>query len=113
MSRRDFSDRVICQIDKDRRTDAQRRDDCRVTAEGRMTIANIILRQPANKRLSFMDGILHGVRDQMTVVLDAAGASSRIAAAAQQSIITGPNAKARADQVFNRFAKQDTTEEQA
>jgi hypothetical protein len=100
VSRRDFSERVICRIDRDRRSDADKAQEARVTAEGRLATVAMILRLPDHQRLPFMDGILHGVRDQMTVCLDSAGASSRMAAAAQQAIIAGPNARARAEQVF-------------
>lgn len=107
MSRRDFSESVIARVDKDRRTDSARLEDCRVTAEGRMAVVAMILKQPAHRRVSYMDGVLHGVRDQMTVSLDAAGASSRIAASAQQAIITGPNARARAVQLFTQHEGPD------
>ena len=98
--RRDFSDAVISKIDKDRRSGAAKARDARVTSDARMATAVSILKIPAVDKVRHCKGVLEAVREALTATLDHAGASSIIAAEAQQAIIAGPNARARAEQLF-------------
>lgn len=101
MSRRDFSDTVIARIDKDRRSGAAKARDAAVTAHAYDVTQVQILAVAANDRVRHIEGILDACRDRLTAELDAAGASSIIAAKAQQAIIHGATARARAEQAFS------------
>lgn len=101
MSRRDFSETVISRIDKDRRSGAQKARDAQVITDARMSTMVSIMKIPANDTVRHCEGVLDAVRDALTAALDHAGASSIIAAKAQQAIISGPNARARAEQLFS------------
>lgn len=102
MSRRDFSESVIAQIDKDRRTGAAKARDAQVIAEARLGTFAAILRMPPSDRVRHCEGMLDGIREALTAELDHAGASSIIAAKAYQPIIA-MGAKARAEQAFARL----------
>ncbi len=102
MSRRDFSERVIAEIDKDRRSGAAKARDAQVVAEARMATFAAVLRMPSDDRVRHCEGMLDGIREALTVSLDHAGASSIIAAKAYQPIIA-MGAKARAEQAFSRL----------
>ena len=91
---------AIIAVDRDRRSAAQRARDRAVVDAARTSTLITIMAVPEPQRVLFMEGVLDTVRAQLTVCLDAAGASSIIAKRAQQAIITGPNARARAEQLF-------------
>lgn len=100
MNRRDFSDAVISKIDKDRRTGAAKARDARITSDARMATAVSLAKIAEPDKVRHCKGVLEAVREALTATLDHAGASSIIAAEAQQAIIAGPNARARAEQLF-------------
>lgn len=102
MSRRDFSDKVISEIDKDRRSGAQKARDRMVTQDAYLATTGSILRIPANDRARHCEGALDAIRDQLTALSDAAFASSTIAAKAYQPIYS-IGAKARAEQAFDKL----------
>lgn len=102
MSRRDFSERVISEIDKDRRSGATKARDAQVIADARLSTLAAILRLPADDRVRHCEGMLDGIREGLTIALDHAGASSIIAAKAYQPIIA-LGVKARAEQAFAKL----------
>lgn len=102
--RRDFSDRILTQIDKDRRTAAQKARDAKVSSDARMATVAAIYRQPHADRIRYCEGVLDGLRDVLTAHADAALASSIIAAKATQPIIA-MGAKGRAEQAFASLIK--------
>lgn len=109
MSRRDPSIAIIARIDKDRRNGAAKARDAAVTANAYDATQVQILAVAQPDRVRHIEGILEACRDRLTAELDAAGASSIIAAKAQQAIIGGGNARARAEQLFARAANDDRT----
>lgn len=98
--RQDFSDRVIARVDKDRRSAADKARDARVTSDARMATMVSIATIPEAQVVRHCEGVLDAVREALTARLDPAGASSIIAAKAQQAIICGTTARARAEQLF-------------
>ncbi len=110
MKRRDFSDAVISKIDKDRRSGATKARDARVTSDARMVTSVLLLKIPEPDKVRHCKGVLEAVREALTAALDHAGASSIIAAEAQQAILSGPNARARAEQLFTNAANDGGSE---
>ena len=92
---------AIIAIDKDRRSIAQKARDRAVVDAARTSTLVAIMAVPEPQRVQHMEGMLDTIRAQLTVCLDAAGASSIIAKRAEQAIISGPNARARAEQLFS------------
>lgn len=111
MSRRDFSERVISEIDKDRRSGAEKARDARVIADARLATFAAVLRMPADDRVRHCEGMLDGIREALTAHEDAALACSIIAAKAYQPIIA-MGAKARAEQAFARLTVANDEAEQ-
>lgn len=101
--RRDFSDRIIAQVDKDRRSGVRKAHDARVIADGRLATVAAILRLPAEDRVRHCEGMLDGIREVLTSHADAALASSIIAAKAVQPILA-VTARARAEHAFARLS---------
>ncbi|MGH6978839.1 MAG: hypothetical protein ACRED4_06075 [Brevundimonas sp.] len=93
---------AIQRIDGGKRREEDRARDARVVASARMSTAVMIMAVPANDRVRHMEGMLDAIRDQLTAALDPAGASSIIASKAQQAIVSGVTANARAEQLFAR-----------
>ena len=71
-------------------------------AHARVATVVAIMAVPANDRVRHMEGMLDAIREQLTATLDPAGASSIIAAKAQQAIVGGVTARTRAEQLFTR-----------
>lgn len=100
MSKRDFSERVISQIDKDRRTVAQKARD-KQTRDAAYNAARSLLLSATDQGFELVgNGILDAVRDIWTARKDAASASSALASRAQQAILIGGTRKAAADQAL-------------
>lgn len=93
---------AIQRIDSGKRRSEDRAREAQVLAHARVTTVVAIMAVPANDRVRHMEGMLDAIREQLTVSLDPAGASSIIAAKAQQAIVTGVTARARAEQLFQR-----------
>lgn len=95
---------AIQRVDSGKRRDEDRQRDARIVASARMSTAVMIMAVPANDRVRHMEGMLDAIREHLTASLDPAGASSIIASKAQQAIVTGVTARARAEQLFRREA---------
>jgi hypothetical protein len=105
MTKRDFSERVISQIDKDRRTTAQKSRD-KQTRDDAYCAARSLLLSATDQGFELVgNGILDAVRDVWTARKDAAGASSAIASRAQQAILIGGTRRSAADQAFAKLYK--------
>jgi predicted deacylase len=105
--RSDFTDRVITQIDKDRRTAAQKARDAKVTADAYTAAQRRLLGVPDELLDLHADGELDAIRDVLTARRGAVPASSKLAAKAEQAIILGPNRRAIADQQLAKLTRAD------
>jgi len=103
--RRDFSDRVLTQIDKDRRTAAQKARDAKVRADARMATAVAIAGISDAHIVLHCEGVLSAVKDALCARLDAEGAASTFGRFAHVSIYTGPIRRAAAEQAFASLTK--------
>jgi len=93
---------AIQRIDSGKRRSEDRAREAQVLAHARVATVVAIMAVPANDRVRHMEGMLDAIREQLTASLDPAGASSIIAAKAQQAIVGGITARARAEQLFTR-----------
>lgn len=93
---------AIQRIDSGKRRSEDRAREAQVLAHARVATVVAIMAVPANDRVRHMEGMLDAIREQLTASLDPAGASSIIAAKAQQAIVSGVTARARAEQLFRR-----------
>lgn len=105
--RRDPSEPIIARIDRDRRSGAAKARDAAISVSAYQVVRDYLNALPANDIDRAADGILDATRDALTAHLDAAGASSAIAAKAYQPI-TAPTAKERAGAVFSRANDRGT-----
>ncbi|KQS55923.1 hypothetical protein ASG17_07685 [Brevundimonas sp. Leaf363] len=101
-ARRDFSDHVAARIDRDRQTAAQRARDEAVRRAAFERMRDHLLGAPDACLQLECEGALDAIKDVFTARRDGPGASSMIAARAYQPLISGPNARARAEQLFDR-----------
>ncbi len=103
--RRDFSDRVLTQIDKDRRTAAQKARDASVVSDAKLATAKAIAIIGQADIVLHCEGVLAAVKDALCAHLDAEGAASTFGRFAHVSIYTGPIRRAAAEQAFANLTK--------
>lgn len=112
MTRRDFSEAVIAQVDKDRRTKAQKARDAKVSLSAYLSTRAAIKAVSETDRVRHCEGALDAIRAALTEHSDAALASSIIASKAVQPIVA-KGARARADQAFARLSTPNPDSEAA
>lgn len=105
--RRDFSDRVLTQIDKDRRTAAQKARDAKVTSDAKTDTTRAIAGIGETDIVLHCEGVLEAVKEALCAHLDKEGAASTFGRFAQVSIYTGPIRKAAAEQAFAKLTRAD------
>jgi hypothetical protein len=103
--RKDFSDRVVTQIDKDRRTAAQKARDAKVTSDAKTSAMRAIAGVGEADVVLHCEGVLEAVKDALCAHLDKEGAASTFGRFAHVSIYTGPIRKAAAEQAFAKRTK--------
>lgn len=103
--RRDFSDRVLTQIDKDRRTAAQKARDAKITADAKEGAAKAIAGIGDAHVVLHCEGVLEAVKEALCARLDPEGAASTFGRFAQVAIYTGPIRKAAAEHAFAKLTK--------
>lgn len=91
---------AIIAIDKDRRSTAQKARDRKLRGQAYDAAQKRLQSLPEEELERHCDGELDAIRDVLTARIGAASASSALAARAEQAIISGSNARARADQLF-------------